>query len=111
MQGRLLPWFSENQVVREVPLPRSLMRDGGPPSRSCSVSGEGFAPAGPQCTGGGAQCGAPLAVGQKDKSLTWWNYPAAPEDEWRLVVDTETGLPVEPEMRCDRRHKIRRWVE
>jgi hypothetical protein len=52
-----------------------------------------------------------LANRASDRNLAWWNYLVPPEDELWLFVDTETGLPVKPELHNERWHRIGAWVE
>lgn len=103
----------KNHVVHEVPLPKSLMHDELLPRVKELL---GLTPTASlqqviNAQEGERQCRASLAQREKDRSLTWWNYPVPPEDELWLFVDTETGLPVKPEMHNDRWHRIRAWVE
>lgn len=52
-----------------------------------------------------------LAARQPDRNLAWWNFPAPPIDELWLFIDTDTGLPVKPELHNERWHRIRAWVD
>jgi len=103
----------KNHVVHEVPLPHSLMHDellprvkdllGLPAKASLQrvVNAQEEE----------RQRRANLAARQPDKSVTWWNYPVAPEDEAWLFVDTVSGLPARPELHNERWHRVRVWVE
>jgi hypothetical protein len=103
----------KNQVLHEVPLPRSLMHDEllprvkellGLPAKASlqQVINDQEAE---------RHRRASLAQREKDTRLAWWNYPVQPEDELWLFVDTMTGLPVKPEMHNERWHRVRAWVE
>ena len=103
----------KNQVLHEVPLPRSLMHDELLP-RVKELFGLPATASMQQVLNAQEeerQRRATLATRSKDRSLAWWNYPVPPEDELWLFVDTVTGLPVKPEMHNDRWHRIREWVE
>lgn len=102
----------KNRVLHEVPLPGSLMEEllsrvkellGLPPTASLQqvVNAQEAE----------RQRRAALAAKDSTKTLAWWNYPIPPEDELWLFVDTETGLPVRPEMHNDRWHRVRKWVD
>ena len=97
----------KNQVLHDVPLPRSLMRDELLP-RVKELLGLP-AKASPQqvvnAQEAERQRRAKLATGSGDRTVTWWNYPIPPEDELWLFVDTFTGLPVKPEMHNERWHR------
>lgn len=103
----------KNHVLHEVPLPRSLMHDellprakellGLPPDASLQqvINAQDAE----------RRRREELARRHPNKNLRWWNYPVQPEDELWLFIDTETGLPVKPELHNERWHRIREWVE
>ncbi len=103
----------KNHTLHEVPLPKSLLNDEllprvkdllGLPTKATLQQGLNAQEA-------ERQRRASLAAQEKDKNLTWWNYPVPPEDELWLFVDTATGLPVKPEAHNERWHRVRKWVE
>ena len=103
----------KNHTLHEVPLPGLLMRDEllprvkellGLPAKASLQQVVNVQEA-------ERQRRAELAVREPDKKLAWWNYPAPPEDELWLFVDTVTGLPVKPEMHNERWHRVRAWVD
>ncbi|WP_017936686.1 tyrosine-type recombinase/integrase [Nocardioides sp. Iso805N] len=103
----------KNQVLHEVPLPRSLMRDELLP-RAKELLGLPARASLQQVLNAQEeerQRRAQLATRSKDTSLAWWNYPVPPEEEQWLFVDNVTGLPVKPEMHNERWHRVRAWVE
>lgn len=103
----------KNQVLHEVPLPRSLMHDELLPrvkemlELPATASMQQVLNAQEE----ERQRRATLASRSKDRSLAWWNYPIPPDDELWLFVDTVTGLPVKPEMHNNRWHRVREWVD
>lgn len=103
----------KNHTLHEVPLPKSLMHDELLPrvKELFSLPAKASLQQVVNAQEEERQRRASLASKQKDKSLAWWNYPVAPEDELWVFVDNETGLPVKPEMHNDRWHRIREWVE
>ena len=103
----------KNHTLHEVPLPKSLMRDELLPrvKELLGLPAKATLQQVVNAQEEERQRRASLAAKQKDKSLTWWNYPVAPEDELWLFVDTATGLPVKPEAHNERWHRVRAWVE
>ena len=102
----------KNRVLHEVPLPGSLMEELLPRVRRVLE----LAPTASlqqvvNAQEAERQRRATLAAKDLTKSLAWWNYPVPPEDELWVFVDTETGLPVRPEMHNDRWHRVRKWVD
>jgi hypothetical protein len=101
----------KNQVIHEVPLPRSLMHDELLPRVRELLDLPASASLQQVINAQEAerQRRASLAPRAKDKSPAWWNYPVPPEQELWLFVDTATGLPAKPEMHNDRWHRVRAW--
>ena len=103
----------KNQVLHEVPLPRSLMHDELLP-RIRELLGLSATASIQQVLNAQEderRRRDVLASRAPDRNLAWWNYPVPAEDELWLFVDTETGLPVKPELHNERWHRIRAWVE
>jgi hypothetical protein len=103
----------KNHTLHEVPLPKSLMHDELLPRVKELLGLPAKAPLQQVINAQEVerQRRASLAAREKDRNLGWWNYPVSPEDELWLFVDTETGLPVKPEMHNERWHRVRAWVE
>lgn len=103
----------KNHVVHEVPLPKSLMRDDLLPrvKELLGLPAKATLQQVVNAQESERQRRSTLAAREKDRNLTWWNYPVAPDDELWLFVDTATGLPVKPEAHNERWHRIRAWVE
>lgn len=99
----------KNHTLHEVPLPKSLMHDELLP-RIKELLGLPLSASLQQVINAQEeerQRRATSANREKDRNLTWWNYPVPPEDELWLFVDTVTGLPVKPEMHDQRWHRVR----
>jgi hypothetical protein len=103
----------KNHILHEVPLPRSLMQGEllprirelfGLPANATLQQVINAQEA-------ERRRREELAGRQSDKNIAWWNYPVAPEEELWLFIDTETQLPVRPELHNERWHRIRAWVE
>lgn len=103
----------KNHTLHEVPLPKSLMREELLPrvKELLGLPAKATLQQVINAQEAERQRRASLAAREKDRNLAWWNYPVAPEDELWLFVDTETGLPVKPEMHNERWHRVRKWVE
>lgn len=103
----------KNHTLHEVPLPKSLMRDGLLPrvKELLGLRADASLQQVVNAQEAERQRRASLAARVKDKNFVWWNYPVPPEDELWLFVDTATGLPVKPEMHNERWHRVRAWVE
>lgn len=103
----------KNNVLHEVPLPRSLMHDELLP-RVKGLLGLPVSASLQQVIN--AQDAErrrrdELAARQPDRKLAWWNIAIPPEEELWLFIDTATGLPVKPELHNERWHRIRAWVD
>lgn len=103
----------KNHTLHEVPLPKSLMRDEllprvkqllGLPTKATLQQVINAQEA-------ERQRRASLAARERHKSVAWWNYPVALEDELWIFVGTATALPVRPEAHNERWHRVRVWVE
>jgi hypothetical protein len=103
----------KNHTLHEVPLPKSLMHNELLPrvKELLGLPAKASLQQVVNAQEAERQRRASLAAREKDKSLAWWNYPIAPEDEFWLFIDTETGLPVKPEAHNERWHRVRAWVE
>ncbi len=103
----------KNHTLHEVPLPRSLMNDELLPrvKELLDLPANASLQQVINAQEAESQRRASLAAREKDKSLTWWNYPVPSEDELWLFIDTATGLPVKPEMHNERWHRVRKWVD
>lgn len=103
----------KNHVIHEVPLPQSLMHDELLPrvKELLGLPLDASAQRVVNAQEEERQRRAKLASREKDKGLTWWNYPVLPHEEQWIFVDTATGLPVKPEMHNNRWHRIRDWVD
>lgn len=103
----------KNHTLHEVPLPKSLMYDELLPrvKELLGLPAKATLQQVLNAQEAERQRRASLAAREKDKSLAWWNYPIPPEDELWLFIDTETGLPVKPEMHNERWHRVRKWVD
>ncbi|MFT3874454.1 MAG: hypothetical protein QM714_17715 [Nocardioides sp.] len=103
----------KNHTLHEVPLPKSLLVGELLPrvKELLDLPGKASLQQVVNAQEEERQRRASLAAKEKDRNLAWWNYPVAPEDEFWLFVDTETGLPVKPEAHNERWHRIRAWVE
>jgi hypothetical protein len=103
----------KNNVLHEVPLPRSLMH--GELLPRVKELYELPAAASQQQVINTQEIERrrreELAAREPDTNLTWWNYPVPSKDELWLFIDTVTGLPVKPEMHNERWHRVRAWVE
>jgi len=103
----------KNNALHEVPLPKSLMH-GELLARAKELLGLPAKATLQQVLNAQEterQRRASLAAREKDKNLTWWNYPVTPLDELWLFINTATGLPVKPEAHNERWHRVRAWVE
>ncbi|GAA2129142.1 hypothetical protein [Nocardioides bigeumensis] len=103
----------KNHTLHEVPLPKSLMQDELLPrvKEFLGLPAKASLQQVVNAQEAERQRRAALEARDKDKNLAWWNYPIPPADEWRLFIDTATGLPVKPEMHNERWHRVRAWVE
>jgi hypothetical protein len=102
----------KNHTLHEVPLPRSLMHELLPRVKQLlDLPAQASLQQVVNAQEAERQRRATLAAREKDKNLSWWNYPVPPEDELWLFIYTATGLPVKPEMHNERWHRLRAWVE
>ncbi|MGI9092904.1 MAG: hypothetical protein ACR2FF_05580 [Mycobacteriales bacterium] len=103
----------KNHILHEVPLPRSVMHDELLPRVRELLGLPANASLQQVINAQEAERRRrdDLAGRQADKNLAWWNYPVAPEEELWLFVDSETGLPVKPELHNERWHRIRAWID
>lgn len=103
----------KNHTLHEVPLPKSLMHDELLPwvKELLGLPAKASLQQVINAQEAERHRRASLSARQKDRSLAWWNYSVAPEDELWLFIDTATGLPVKPEAHNERWHRVRKWVE
>jgi hypothetical protein len=103
----------KNHVLHEVPLPRSLMQEELLPrvKELLNLPADASLQQVINAQDAERRRREELARRNPNKNLSWWNYPVPPDEELWLFIDTETGLPVKPELHNERWHRVRAWVE